>query len=245
MPRPKHTDDSVMISDEIRAALSQVNETPMSFVDTVIGATLMDDFTSLCKLIDSLEALRAHHARNTSNQKLWNKPSPVEVEYQLSLVKLIQSREAKRRHRATIMGQVIMDSRQTNTLRFNALTHLLASDDRGWLAPLDERSKAFVPLRTFRSGEFEPTIFQICLNAMSEEFLAAEDQNRAQHMARQMFRNCEPGDFGIEVEVHRSRYETDTEEGVFERLFDQLYGDGTYAELTSGGGWGALPVGHL
>ncbi len=245
MSRPKHTDDSVMAADEIREALVQVNETPMSFVNTITQATLMDDFDSLCKLIEDLAALRAHHARNTQNHKLWKKPSPVEVKYQLSLEKLEQERDAKQRKRVTIMGRVLMDSKQATTLRFNALINLLALDDQQVASPLNERSRAFTPLQTFRGGEFEPTIFSICLNAMREEFLSAGDQNQARSMAQRMFRSCDPTDFNIDVETHRSRYETESEEGVFERLFDQLHGDGTYAELTGGGGWGALPVGHF
>lgn len=223
-----------MSAEEIREALLAVGEEPRTFIDLIIKATMMDDYDAICKLADALKSLRTFHARNTSTFKQLDKPSPVELEYKLSYEQLRTKRDAQRRKRATIMGRILADTRQPTTLRFESLLLLMRDRTPFFMDNpiyLNERSRAYKSVMAVIEGRFDLMVFELCLNAMHEEFLSPEDQQIARSMGAKMFGMCDPTDFDIDISVHRSKYETDSDEAVFERLFDLKYGEGTFTEL--------------
>lgn len=225
---------SVATNAEVREELLHIHHTPQSFVRLVTDAVFHEDYAAITELVDALTTLRAKLARDTDNAKYLSSPSPVEQTYQLQLPQLRVKMKRMTARRVRTSMQIFHSTDQPTTLRYYALQSLIAAQHE-----LKGNSKASQLVQSVRSsaslpwGKTSRFTFNLLIDAMREEFLSPESQAEARRLASAMFRNCTPQeDLDFNLETERSRHLSDTDESVIERLFDRLYGDGTYAELT-------------
>lgn len=225
LPQPQ-ANDACLTADEVRTTLNRVHLTPREFVDLILEACVHSEYGSLCELVHTLGVLRAQHARDCDNFKLLKAPSPVESEYQICLETLQTEKARAERRRVGRMGRILVNTKQATSLRFDCLVTLAGNPSIITVANARQMVDCYL------ENHFNSAVFNLLVSAMDEEFLSVEDQMLARDKASRMFRSSEPLDFGINVEDHRDKFFVESDEAVFERMFDRLYGNGTYERLT-------------
>ncbi len=221
---------SPMDPEEVRAALQSVNLRPKDFVGLVIKYQTGGGYHDGKALASVLYTLRAQIARDQHDGKALKRPSPIEHEYQIDLDDIERQLKRQVRSRANQTSAIVTRKSEPNTKRYFALMNLLG-DDGHPIAGTRQAKRMVIAVRT---GEFNRDAFELLVNAMHEQFLDVDDRENARHLASKMFRQCDPIDFELDVQALRSRYETDSDEAVFEDYIDKTYGVGTYSSLTAG-----------
>lgn len=233
MSEPSIQSEQVMTHDSIRTALARVGLTPHEFIQ-LVTRSLMDDYEAIEQLIEAIKSLRVQNAHTQRNPKLLNSPSPIELEYRLSLQSLTRAHNSRRSHKLKLMSEALTDVDQATSVRFAAMNYL-ASERTPWETDrplrLKDNSPAYEPILAILEGRFNLLIFELCVHAMHEPFLSASDQSRARQLASKMMHMCDRSEFDFDPESMQDRHIHEPDEVLFERFINEKYGEGTFETL--------------